>query len=102
MVFEDNPVLYCTAYKKLNFRSFNFEEFVSFKKWSKFAYKNGVLEGQSDARISNTRAVENLCLLYLSITPPNVSMMLARAYSVDLLPLTFLTFCPVFCDNHSY
>ena len=31
---------------------------------------------QSDARISNTRAVKNLCLLYLSITPPNLSMML--------------------------
>ena len=27
-------------------RLFNFEEFVSFTKWSKFAYKNGVLGGQ--------------------------------------------------------
>ena len=31
---------------------------------------------QSDARISNTRAVKNLCLLYLSITSPNLSMIL--------------------------
>ena len=35
---------------------------------------------ESDARISNifsnTIAVKNLCLLYLSITPPNLSMML--------------------------
>ena len=75
---------------------------MGFRKCSKFAYKNGVREGQSDARISNTRAVENLCLLYLSITLPSLSMMLGRAYSVDLLPLTFLTFCPVFSDNHFY
>ena len=42
--------------------------------------KNGFRGGQSDARISNifsnTIAVKNLCLLYLSITPPNLSMML--------------------------
>ena len=25
----------------------------------------------------------------------------APAYSVDPLPLTFVTFCPVFSDNHS-
>ena len=31
---------------------------------------------KSDARISNTRAVKNLCLVYLSITPPDLSMML--------------------------
>ena len=30
----------------------------------------------SDARISNTRAVKNLCLVYLSNTPPNLSLML--------------------------
>ena len=56
---------------------------------------------KSDARISNTRAVKNLCLLYLAITSPDLSMMLVLAYSVDTLPLTFLTFCPVFFDNHS-
>ena len=55
----------------------------------------------SDARISNTRAVKNLFLLYLSITPPDLFMMLVWTYSVDPLPLTFLTFCPVFFDNHS-
>ena len=47
---------------------------------------------KSDARISNTRAVKNLRLVYLSITPPHLSMMLIWTYSVDLLPLTFLTF----------
>ena len=31
---------------------------------------------QSDARISNTRAVKNLCLVYLSNTPPDITMML--------------------------
>ena len=28
------------------------------------------------ARICNTRAVKNLCLVYLSITPPDLSMVL--------------------------
>ena len=37
----------------------------------------------SDARISNTRAVKNLFLLYLSITPPDLFMMLVWTYSVD-------------------
>ena len=34
----------------------------------------GVEKG--DARISITRAVKNVCLVYLSITPPDLSMML--------------------------
>ena len=46
--------------------------------------------------------MKNLCILYLSITPPNLSMMLVWDYSVDPLPLTFLTFCLVLSDNHSY
>ena len=57
---------------------------------------------ESDARISNRRAMKNVCLLFLSITGPNLSMMLVWAYSVDPLPLTVLTFCPVFSDNHSW
>ena len=32
-----------------------------------------------DARISNTRAVKNLCLVYLSNNPPDLSMMLVSA-----------------------
>ena len=34
---------------------------------------------KSDARISNTRAVKNLCLVYLSNNPPDLSMMLVSA-----------------------
>ena len=51
---------------------------------------------QSDARISNTRAVKNLYLLYLSITPPNLSMMLVWAYSVDPLSVDFFNILPGF------
>ena len=62
----------------------------------KFAYKNGFRGSQSDVRISNilsnTIAVKNLCLLYLPITPPSLFKMLVWAYSVDPLPLPFLTF----------
>ena len=54
---------------------------------------------QSDARISNTRTVTNLCLVYLFNTPPDLSMMLVWTYYVDALPLTFLTFCPVLVTN---
>ena len=42
--------------------------------------------------------MKNLCLLYSFITPPKLSIW---TYSVDPLPLTLLTFCPVFSDNHS-
>ena len=51
---------------------------------------------ESDARISNARAVKNVCLLYLSITRPNLSMMLVWAYSVDPFPLTFFNILPGF------
>ena len=43
--------------------------------------------------------MKNLCLVYLSITPPDLFIMLVWTYSVDPLPLTFLTFCPVFSDK---
>ena len=53
-------------------------------------------EGVSDARISNTRAAKNLFLLYLSITPPDLFMMLVWTYSVYPLPLTFFNILPGF------
>ena len=43
----------------------------------------------SDAHISNTGVVKDLCLVYLFVTLPKLSTM------------TFLTFCPVFSDNYS-
>ena len=62
---------------------------MSFRKWWKFAYKNGVRRGSNKVMLvsRNTRAVKNLCLVYLSITPPDLS-----TYSVDTLLLTFLNF----------
>ena len=87
------------SHTKNKLRSLNFEASVSFRKWWKFAYKNGV-RGDRIKWCSNTRAVKNICLVYLSITPPDLSMMLVLTYSVDPLPLTFLTFFPVFSDNH--
>ena len=43
MVFEDSLVLCCVvSHTKNERRLFNFEEFVSFRKWSKYAYKKGV------------------------------------------------------------
>ena len=51
---------------------------------------------ESDARISNRRVMKNVCLLFLSITPPNLSMMLVWAFSVDPFPLTFFNILPGF------
>ena len=49
------------SHTKNELRSFIFgEDFVSVKKWSKFVLKKMAL----NARISNTRAVTDLCLLY--------------------------------------
>ena len=54
----------------------------------------------SDARISNTRAVKNLFLLYLSITPPKLSMIPITLFcwppSVDIFNIL-----PGFSDNRS-
>ena len=51
MVFEDSPLLLVFFFRiknelRLELRLFNFEEFVSLRKWSKCAYKNGVRGGQ--------------------------------------------------------
>ena len=51
---------------------------------------------KSDARICNTRAVKNLCLIYLSITPPDLSMMLVWTYSVDPLSVDIFNILPGF------
>ena len=69
------------SHTKNELRSFKFsEDFVSVKKWSKFALKKMALKTSLNARISNTRAVIDLCLLYLTITPLyltiNLSMIL--------------------------
>ena len=40
-------------------------------------------------------------LVYLSITPSDLSMMLVWTYSVNPFLLPFVTFCPVLSDNHS-
>lgn len=43
----------------------------------------------SDGRIFNTRALKDLYFVYLSITPPDLSMMLVWIYSVEPVALTF-------------
>ena len=56
-----------------------------------------------NARISNTRAVTDLRLLYLTITPLYLTINLSMILLYERIALTpfRLTFCPDFTDNLS-
>ena len=75
MVFQDSLVLCCVAHKK-NFARLILRSLGASENGQNLLTKMAS-EGvkHSDARISNTSAVKNLCLLYFSITPPDVILL---------------------------